>query len=107
MNYCHLLICRAPDVKRHLTTHTGEKPYECTICKCRFTQSYSLANHMRIKHSSEKNKSLEKEPAVPSDEKPYLCNLCGKRFRHRSTLNMHIKRQLDVRPFECHICKLR
>ena len=33
--------------------HTGEKPYECAICKKTFSQSSTLAVHKRV-HTGEK-----------------------------------------------------
>ncbi|MEE6526391.1 hypothetical protein FKM82_027022, partial [Ascaphus truei] len=34
---CEKVIQGAGKLPRHIRTHTGEKPYECTICKVRFT----------------------------------------------------------------------
>lgn len=35
---CSKVIQGAGKLPRHIRTHTGEKPYECTICKVRFTR---------------------------------------------------------------------
>ena len=34
-----------------MRTHTGEKPYGCTICGLRFARMYSLKIHMGRKHA--------------------------------------------------------
>jgi len=34
-------------MKRHMLVHTGEKPYSCSDCGERFTQSGGLSGHRR------------------------------------------------------------
>ena len=38
------------NLKRHVLTHTGERPHHCTYCKYESAQSATLRNHLARKH---------------------------------------------------------
>jgi transcription factor STE12 len=45
---CGRLFKRLEHLKRHLRTHTMERPYQCELCMKRFSRSDNLNQHLRI-----------------------------------------------------------
>nr|XP_029730669.1 zinc finger protein 287-like [Aedes albopictus] len=84
---CKKLFKTPREVRVHLTSCTGQKPYLCTECGKAFSYAVSLKNHLML-----------------HKEKAYACDRCPSKFRQKGALKCHMLTHEKIRNFHCDTC---
>lgn len=61
--YCPRTFAFPSYLQRHITLHTGEKPFRCHRCNSRFTRRNHLKEHLRRKHMHSQTTSRQLPPS--------------------------------------------
>ncbi|XP_061724291.1 ras-responsive element-binding protein 1-like [Cydia pomonella] len=131
--YCHRKFPWSSSLRRHVLTHTGQKPFKCPHCPLLFTTKSNCDRHLLRKHGGSARAILA-EPipeavSPPSDvrtvpERPFKCASCPtSTFSSLETLKKHMSSRhgtgdsqpLSPNPedestngelaFKCHLCE--
>ncbi|KAF3837573.1 hypothetical protein F7725_005037 [Dissostichus mawsoni] len=87
-SFCRKSFLTVTGLKRHVTLHTGDRPFKCDVCGKAFAHASNLSIHRWVHR----------------EEKPYKCDVCPKAFGLKGSLQAHRRLHGKRERFICNVC---
>ncbi|XP_050306527.1 zinc finger protein 652-B-like [Anthonomus grandis grandis] len=123
---CDKQFSRPNHLKRHLTSHSEEKPFCCEICTKSFVRKDHLLQHQKLHEQQEdipcdvcgkcfnradhlaKHKASRHgigDKVTVMGEKKYNCEICMKGFTTEKYRDVHMKAHKGDKQYSCRVCE--
>lgn len=120
-NYCSYVAKYPSVLKRHLVTHSDQKPFVCNICSTAVKRKCTLQQHYMNVHgifpegtkriecvecgfTSSSLQYLRRHMRTHSRDYGFECIICSKAFKFKGSLKKHMRVHFEERGFNCRMC---
>lgn len=116
---CNFTCKITSQFKRHMLSHTGEKPHKCVHCDKQFAQKTDLHRHMIVNHAAHydfhcsscgrgfSDTESTKKHEQKCQTKRFVCDLCNYVTFSKGNLLLHNRKHTGERPYACGSCDKR
>ncbi|XP_051879922.1 zinc finger protein 407 isoform X1 [Pristis pectinata] len=87
---CNFATAQLGDARNHVKRHLGVREYKCHICGWAFVMKKHLSTHLLGKHGI----------GTPKERK-FVCEICDRTFTEKWALTNHKKLHMGQKPFKC------
>ncbi len=113
---CDFMCTDKAEFDRHRRSHTGDKPYKCSICSKAFSNSQELTHHHSTVHPKisykcslcskafSTSQELTHHHSTVHSKVSYKCELCPMSFKSKNSLHEHV---ITKHPFPCDLCNFQ
>lgn len=113
----HQMSLKAHKEKVHEGKGMPPRTFQCDVCKAEYKAKQMLINHIKSKHSNEKQyecaqcnkrfadvKTLYRHILLHTNRKPFTCEYCNMSFRRKDIRDVHRRKHTNDRPYQCTDC---
>ncbi|XP_013419016.1 uncharacterized protein LOC106179796 [Lingula anatina] len=117
---CQYSTNKQSHLRVHQTTHSGTKPFQCSMCEKTFTAKTTVERHIRCVHNGVRPYqcvccdkyfsdlgSLKQHNLTHTGERPHQCSVCHKKFNNKPNMHRHMRIHTGSKPYKCDLCDRR